>query len=81
MNRGSLWAVDFLHLLYKVCGSEEHAFESFFDIIIFDVFIFIEGEGLEVFLDLVFVFSQFQGEVIVGEDQVHLFSEGPELEG
>ena len=55
-----------VHLLDKVSGSEEEAFEAFFHVLIVEGLEFIEDEVLEVFLSVVVVF-QVLDEVIFGE--------------
>ena len=75
-----LGAVVLLHLLDKVCGSEEESFEAFFNVLIVECMELIEDEFLEVFLDMVCVVSQVSDEVVLCECDIEFFSEGPDLQ-
>jgi hypothetical protein len=67
--------------LDEVSGPEEHFFQAFFHHFFTEVLVFFQDEGLEVFFDFEFVFTQSEDEVIFDRCDIEFFSEGPELEG
>jgi len=68
-------------MLHEVGRTEEHTSQSLFNLSIADPYPLAQNQDLKIFPDSLLTFSPPQDKMILYKEHIHLFPEGPELEG